>query len=266
MIRASLSVVSVFFCVVSACATGGLGTGADGGKSKDGGIIIAKDSGGGDATKIPQDSGPPPPTDSGGGCAKAPPSNVCGVYPQCGCGAGQTCEVDQQALDGSSSCIGAGTGALGSACTATAGQCGPGLTCIWGQCHSYCGSDGSKCTDPNTNYCVNLTDNSQNPIPNLLICHNDCQLQDPNSCGGAGEGCIYFDVDKVDCYPVGTTTANCNATTSLCPAGQICLTDQTNYFCLPWCRVGQNDCQTGTCNSLGTGAPMVNGVEYGYCQ
>ncbi len=262
MLRASLVIAFVFVSVSSACATGGGGNPTPG---KDGGIVVAKDSGPAkDGSPQPQDSGPLP--DAGGGCAKAPPSNACGVYPQCGCGAQQTCEVDQTALDGSSSCINAGSSGVGQACTQTQGQCAPGLTCIWGQCHEYCGSDGAKCTDPNTNYCINLTDNSQNPIPNLLVCHNDCQLENPSSCGGNGEGCIYFDVDKVDCYPVGTSTANCNATTSICPAGQICLTDQTNYFCLPYCRVGQNDCTSGTCNSLGTGAPMVNGVEYGYCQ
>lgn len=259
----------VGFGIVSACATGGGGGGTpdDAGMKKDVSIV------GLDGSKPVDDSGTPPkkdsgtpPVDSGGNCVTSPPSNVCGVYPQCGCGAAQTCEVDQTALDGSSSCIGAGTKTLGQACTQTSGQCAPGLTCIWGQCHAYCGSDGAKCNVANTNYCVNLTDNNSNPIPNLLVCHNDCELADPNSCGGGGEGCLYFDTDKVDCYPVGTTTANCNATTSFCPAGQLCLTDQTNYFCLPYCRIGGNDCVSpAVCNALAT-PPTVNGQQYGYCQ
>ncbi len=249
--------------VMSACATGGSSSGDDAGK--DGGLILAKDSGGGgDVTVKPNDSGPP--QDAGGSCQKAPPSNVCGVYPQCDCGANQTCEVDQTKLDGSSACVQAGSTQLGGACTATANQCAAGLTCIWGQCHAYCGQDGALCTVTNTNYCVNLTDQNTNPIPNLLVCHNDCELADPNSCGGNGEGCVFFKTDQVDCYPVGTSTATCNATTSICPPGGVCLTDQTNYFCLPWCRIGGNDCTSGTCNSLGTSAPMVNGQEYGYCQ
>jgi hypothetical protein len=252
------------FMIAASCATGGglPDPGKDGGGVKDGG-------GGNDTgttpdsskdTGTPKDTGGPDVIDT---CVKAPPSNVCGVFPQCDCTASQTCEVDQQKLDGSSSCVSAGTKGIGQACTGTASQCAPGLTCIWGQCHAYCGTDGSKCTNANTNYCLNLTDNSQNPIPNLLICHNDCQLEDPSSCGGGNEGCVYFDVDKVDCYPVGTTP-NCTATSSLCPAGQVCLTDKTNYFCLPWCRVGQNDCKTGTCNTLTT--LVVNNVTYGYCQ
>jgi hypothetical protein len=248
--------------IAAACATGGGGgEPTDGGGNKDV-VIVAKDTGTPNDSGGPKDTGPA--IDTGGNCAKAPPSNVCGVYPQCDCGASQTCEVDQTKLDGSSSCVPAGSKGIGQSCTATANQCATGLTCIWGQCHAYCGSEGTMCTQANTNGCINLTDNSQNKIPNLLICHNDCQLEDPNSCGGGGEGCLYFDVDNVDCYPVGTSTATCNATSSLCPAGQVCLTDQTNYFCLPWCRVGQNDCKTGTCNTLST--IVVNNVTYGYCQ
>lgn len=255
-----LLVAGAVFVVASACATGGGSSGEDAGKDSG---IVGKDTGSGSDTGSSNDTGVIGNDTGTDTCQKAPPSNVCGVYPQCDCGSTQTCEVDQAKLDGSSSCVPAGTKTIGQACTQTAGQCGPGLTCIWGQCHAYCGQDGAKCTNANTNYCLNLTDNSQNPIPNLLICHNDCELADPNSCGGGGEGCVYFDVDKVDCYPVGTT-ANCNATTSFCPPGQVCLTDQTNYFCLPWCRVGQNDCTSGTCNALTSNT--VNGVTYGYCQ
>ncbi len=254
-----LFVASTVIFVASACATGGGGTtGGDAGKDSG---IVGKDSSTTDAGTTDTGTTPDTSTDN---CQKAAPSNVCGVYPQCDCGSAQTCEVNQTALDGSTSCVAAGSKTIGQACTQTTGQCAPGLTCIWGQCHAYCGQDGAKCTNANTNYCLNLTDNSQNPIPNLLICHNDCELADPNSCGGAGEGCVYFDVDKVDCYPVGTSTATCNASSSICPPGQVCLTDQTNYFCLPWCRVGQNDCTSGTCNTLST--TTVNGVTYGYCQ
>jgi len=245
------------FSIVSGCATGA------------GNTITLKDSGTGKDSGNPgKDSGNPgndsgnPGNDSGGNCQTSPPSNVCGVYPQCGCGSASTCEVNQQALDGSSSCVPAGSKGIGQACTGTASECAPGLTCIWNVCRPYCGTDGSTCSDPGTNACVNLTDNSSNKIPNLLVCRIDCQLQDASSCGGGGEGCIYVDTDQTDCYPVGTT-ANCNATTSLCPAGQVCLTDQTNYFCLPWCRVGSNDCTSGTCNTLSL---TVSGTTYGYCQ
>ena len=240
---------SLIFVVVSGCATGGGVTKTDGGLTKTDGGGTKTDGGG---TQ----------TDGGGGNTEAGPS-TCVVYPQSGCGSNATCEVDQQALDGSASCVSAGSKGIGQACTQTAGECAQGLTCIWDVCRPYCGTEGTNCTDPGTNACVNLTDNNSNPIPNLLVCRLDCQLQDPSSCGGGNEGCIYVATDQTDCYPVGTTTTNCNATTSFCPAGQVCLTDQTNYFCLPWCRVGGSDCTTGTCNTLSL---TVNGTEYGYCQ
>jgi hypothetical protein len=249
--------------VASACATGGnIGEGNDAGKDSG---ITAKDSGNTNDGSSPSDASTNKDTGTDT-CQKAPPSDVCGVFPQCDCGPTATCEVNQTALDGTSSCVPAGTATIGQACTATANQCAPGLTCIWNECHPYCGTAGAQCTNPNTNACINLTDSNNAPIPNLLVCHIDCELADPNSCGGNGEGCIYFDVDQVDCYPVGTTTANCNATTSICPPGQVCLTDQTNYFCEQWCRINGNDCTSGTCTSLGTNAPTVNGQEYGYCQ
>lgn len=254
---------TVFFALVAACATSGVGggPGTDGGKKDSG--ITEPDSGGGTDSGTTKDSGGG--TDSGGGnCVKSPPSNVCGVYPQCGCGTQQTCEVDQTALDGTSSCIQAGSTGLGQACNQTAGTCAPGLTCIWGQCHAYCGTDGAMCTNANTNYCVNLTDNSQNPIPNLLVCHNDCELASSSSCGGGSEGCIYFDVDKVDCYPVGTSST-CSSTNPNCAPGNVCVNNGSTYFCAPWCRIGGSDCTSGTCNAFGT-PPTVNSQQYGYCQ
>ncbi len=208
--------------------------------------------------------------DTGGGkdvidtCQKAPPSDVCGVFPQCDCGASQTCEVDQTKLDGSSSCIAAGTKTTGQACTGTVNECAPGLTCIWNECHPYCGTAGSTCSDPLTNSCINLTNSSNNPIPNLLVCHINCSLQDPNSCGGGSEGCVYFQTDEVDCYPVGTSTT-CSSTATQCKPGDTCVFDGVStYTCRPWCRIGGSDCTTGTCNAFGT-PPTVKGTQYRYC-
>jgi hypothetical protein len=246
---------------VSACATGGGSPGEDGGTIKDSGVT--KDAGGGNDSSNDSGGGQDSAPDVVDNCVKAPPSNVCGVYPQCDCASKQTCEVNQSQLDGSSSCVAAGTKTRGQSCTATVNECAPGLTCIWGQCHEYCGSDGSMCTSAGTNYCLNLTDNNQKPIPNLLICHNDCQLEDPSSCGGGSEGCVYFDVDKVDCYPVGTAST-CSATTS-CKPGYSCVNQSSVYTCHPWCRVGASDCTTGTCMPFST-PPHWNGYDYGFCQ
>jgi hypothetical protein len=257
---ATISVVALV--VVSACATGALPTNEDAGGHDTG--VTNKDSGSdasGNDGSSGKDSNVPDVIDT---CQKAPPSDICGVFPQCDCPANQTCEVNQTMLNGSSSCIQAGTLGIGQPCTATVNQCAPGLTCIWNECHPYCGTAGTACTNPGTNNCVNLTDSMMNPIPNLLVCHIDCALQDASSCGGGSEGCIYFSDGSTDCYPVGTATT-CSATTE-CKPGDVCVFDGVStYTCDPWCRIGLNDCTIGTCNAFGT-PPTVNGQAYGYCQ
>jgi len=101
-------------------------------------------------------------------------------------------------------------------------------------------------------------------IPNLLVCHINCALQDPNACAGTGEGCIYFATDTVDCYPVGTSTT-CSSSQPECKAGDVCVYDGVStYTCYPWCRIGGSDCTSGICNAFGT-PPTVNSQQYGYC-
>src|SRR2546430_1890124 len=52
-----------------------------------------------------------------GNCKTVPPSNVCGLDPQCGCGAMGTCDVDFQKLDGTTSCVQSmGSGQIKSVC------------------------------------------------------------------------------------------------------------------------------------------------------
>ncbi len=246
---------------LAACATGVVQTGddtflhPDGGKGQDG-SFNGKDSSGN------PDSGGDPPDTSVDNCSKSPPSNVCGVDPQCGC-ASDTCEVDQVKLDGSSACVTAGSTGVGKPCTATASQCGTGLTCIWGVCRPYCGSigDGKKCNKPGTGVCRQLTNNSMAAIQNLVVCSTDCVLNDPNSCGGKS-GCIYDGTNMVtDCYPVGTSQT-CSKTNSNCAPGLICFTtNSVNYMCGKWCKVGGNDCGGKVCGSFNP-KTIVNNIEY----
>ncbi len=232
----------------------------------DGGVITKGDAGGGnDSGNNGSDSGNNG-SDSGnnGNCTTSPPSSVCGVYPQCGCSGG-TCEVDQQKLDGSSSCVTAGSKQIGDACSKTAGECAQGLTCIFGVCRPYCGSDGASCSDPGTGHCKQLTQGqAQTPIQNLLVCSVDCSLTDPNSCGGGGVGCVYDSTNQdTDCYTTGTAMT-CSSTT-FCAPGYECIIDgNNNTLCKQWCHVNGSDCNTGTCTSLGTPV-VVNGVEFGVC-
>lgn len=257
--------------LVTACATGSkvviddTQTGTDAGRESGTMLPPGPDGGGGQPDSGNADSGNPD-TGTPDTCMKAAPSNVCGVDPQCDCGAG-TCEVDHMKLDGTTSCVTAGTSGIGKACTATANQCAQGLTCVWGVCRPYCGSvgDGAACTEAGTGICRQLQDNTMKNIPNMLVCSTDCALDSATSCGGTS-ACIW-DTSKTvtDCYPVPSGNT-CSASQPFCAPGYVCyLPTSTTYACGLWCQVAKNNCTGGkTCTGFGTKI-VVGGVEYGVC-
>lgn len=218
----------------------------------------AKPDGGGKDGSNTKDVAPDAPP----GCKTAPPSNVCGLDPQCGCGA-DTCDIDYAALNGETKCVTAGSGGAGTACDKTVGECAAGLTCVWGVCRPFCSTDGADCGKPGTNKCVQLTDSQSKPILNLLICRLNCSLDDTGqSCGGSGRGCVFIANDVTDCRDesqYGTTTCTQNA--PFCGAGYVCL---TNNQCAKWCDINAPNCGPKTCNPLQT-PPVVNGKTYGVC-
>jgi hypothetical protein len=218
-----------------------------------------------DATPRPDAAGDAAARDGGDGCKRAPPSNVCGLDPQCGCGANETCDVDFQALDGTTHCVAAtGSGGVKSPC-ATTKDCPAGLSCVFKTCRPYCESEGVLCGKAGTNVCAQLT-NGQAPIPNLKVCRLDCQLDDPNACGGNGVGCIYLDAkDRTDCYPVGTALS-CSPNQGFCAPGYNCvILGGTQYTCKRWCRMGGSSCTGGT-TCQGFNPPVeVGGQTWGVC-
>jgi hypothetical protein len=198
-----------------------------------------------------------------GNCKVVPPSNVCGLDPQCGCGAMGTCDVDFQKLDGTTKCVQTmGSGMIKSACKMTT-DCSAGLTCVFGACRPYCSMDMATCPQPGTKICHQLTANNMN-VPNLLICYLDCALDDANACGGANEACVYGGPNETDCRDVtGANMTTCNQQTPMCSPGYVCLTNNT---CAKWCKVGgMNTCGNKTCNSLQTKV-IINNQEFGICQ
>lgn len=229
------------------------GTGSETGPKPDGGS--GKD---GSPTS---DSGPAP--DAPPGCKTVPPSNLCGLDPQCGCGNG-TCDLDYQKLNGETKCVTAGSGNTATACNKTDAECAQGLTCVFGVCRPFCSSDGTDCGKAGTSKCVQLQDSQSNPIQNLLVCRVDCTLDDTGqSCGGNGRGCVFVDTDVTDCFDrsmYGTTSCTQNA--PFCGPGYVCL---TNNQCAKWCNINAPNCGGGkTCQMLQT-PPMVKGKTYGVC-
>lgn len=196
-----------------------------------------------------------PPKDVGGNCKTAPPSNVCGVSPQCGCGSNETCYVTD--ATGTVACIGAGSKPMGSSCKSTS-ECALGLTCELSACHAFC-NQGS-CTDPKTTSCVDLQDGNGGTVPNDSICRIKCSLDSPSTACGTGNCTPINNGAETDCIGAGTSTTCSTSNPWSCQQGAVCLTDNT---CHKWCKVGTS-CPSGSCQALN---PSINvdGVDYGVC-
>lgn len=215
------------------------------------------------STPAPPPEPPPPEPDT---CTRTPPSNACGIFPQCGCGPAETCDVSD--ADGNAECVPAGKAKMGAPCTHTVG-CEKGLTCVFGTCHAYCGAPGA-CGLPGTGDCIQVTASGGAPVPNLNVCLVSCDLRDPMSCGGtttAGTGvCVVGDDGKTDCQRGGNKGLNQSCTND-CGPGLVCVLSGTATVgtCKKWCRVNTNDCGgSAVCGGFQTPV-MVNGVEYGRC-
>jgi hypothetical protein len=271
---------SALACGFVACATadGSVGDISDAGDESttpintvDGSMpVVKKDSGtsGGDT-----DSGQIGDPDSGTGCSKAPPSNKCGVAPQCGCAPTETCDVLDN--NGNVDCIAAGTAGPGKACTTTAG-CALGSTCAGGACKPYCPAGtstdggGGKCNLTGTSTCVQAIVNNK-PIPNLALCRIACDLVNPTSCDVANApagvvGCDLDNTNQPDCFTASATNPPSCAAANCAPAN-VCVTlaNDGGSVCKHWCKVGDNTpCGAGTCSGFATKL-LVNGVEYGAC-
>jgi hypothetical protein len=210
-------------------------------------------------------------------CKTVAPNNRCGLDPQCGCGANETCEVTNETT-GATSCLTAGGATLGRPCTQT-GDCLAGLTCEYGACRPYCTTPRSKCTVGGTDLCVEIMGPDSKPILNKSVCTIQCDPRNPgpvcgtNACHWFAD---YYKPSKVsDCNFGGTTKAYDVAcvSTSSCLPGHACITwpqALDKKECQQWCRIGQapSDCPSGfTCRDYyGVDAPVINGVKEGLCQ
>jgi hypothetical protein len=283
-------VVALGACLLALGFSGACATTSDTYSDADSGIMTVdgdaggtkKDGGGADATTGGgKDSGPGDNTtdgSTGGGgdaatCVKDPPSNMCGVAPQCGCGVGETCDV--QSNGGDVACIASGTAAQGKACTTTAG-CAQGLSCAGNVCRPYCPAgtaDAAACGLSGTTTCVYV---GQPAIPNFHVCGIACDLVSPTACDPASAiatvGCVVDDKGNTDCQKMGANTSGQTCTyVSDCAPGFTCVgitfgDGGTASECEQWCKVGTaNACPMNkTCSGFQTKV-IVGGVEYGSC-
>jgi hypothetical protein len=214
-------------------------------------------------------------------CETVPPTNKCGLDPQCGCGPNETCDVTSE-VTGATSCLTAGTTTLGRPCMTTS-DCIAGLLCDYGACRPYCKTAGEKCTVGGTDLCVAVMDANNKPVPNKSVCTIQCDPRSPQAVCGAGNACLWYPTlyapNKVsDCNFGGSITAysttHCVDSTD-CVPGTACIQHPNKNIgleCEQWCRIGQaGDCPTTpanlTCKDVyGADAPMINGVKLGVCQ
>jgi hypothetical protein len=269
----------LFFVFVGAVAVSACAKGPDAGSTPDDDIPNHTS----EPTEPPEGNGPSlppsgPAPDGGSGdastgtdagsCVTTPPSNACGLAPQCGCGASGTCEVTNT-LNGSVGCVTAGSGPLASPCTTTS-ECAAGLTCARGACRPYCATPGT-CTGTGVGACTALRDAGGTQIPNSNVCTLSCNLLDPSAACGSN-ACIWDSTLGVnDCRRSGTKAAKEKCTKSEdCMPGLGCMNDVIlGRVCSRWCRVGNSDdCgPLKMClNVYGSNAPTESGEPLGHCQ
>lgn len=200
--------------------------------------------------------------DTGAACVLTPPSNKCGIYPNCGC-AGTTCDfvLDSGEANLPTACtpsVGAATG--GQRCTVTT-DCAEGLTCVNEMCHEFCANPGDPCTGIYSD-CRN-----HDSTTGFNVCGIKCDLTSSTSCGTLGCVAVAAGASEAtsDCEPVGTKTVGQSCTVVLdCAPGLNCVNTGSS-LCKQVCVSGTSTCPGSVaCASLA--APIVvDGITYGYC-
>lgn len=183
----------------------------------------------------------------GGGCdATIPEGDECLTDPDCGCPAGQTCRVME---DASRACSPTGDTTAQAPC-GNNGDCGPGLACMEGLCRPYCDPDESTCDDDSL--CAEVLYEGQSV--GIGACLGLCDPIHPETAGngftpcGAGAECvagdINYDYTLAHCMPApeepGPLVGACDDANP-CGAGATCVIGR----CFPYCRE-TDDCNGAT--------------------
>jgi hypothetical protein len=204
-------------------------------------------------------------------CSSGPDAGeACSPACQTGCACGR-CNV----VNGTPTCVSAGTVKLGDVCNPNADNCAPGLICLsetcgngLARCYRHCTADeqcdGSRCT-------ITIEDSKGNNTPYLT-----CDVP-PRTCNPVdGSGCPSV---SLNCYLTSANETLCDCPTnpakqggpndpctfySDCGAGFICIAGvggQTTPHCHFVCDVSAPSCP----NSEPKCTPAGTGSKYGYC-
>jgi hypothetical protein len=263
---------------------GGGGGGGNGGGGGGGGTAVA------DLSVVPDLATPPDLAqipDLAQACVLNVPSSQCGIFPQCGCGGGQNCNVENNTT-GQAMCAAAGATPDWNNCSGNGdAQCKKGSSCVDGVCSPFCG--GTADCPGAYRECLQVVNGSNQNIPGFKVCSQFCDPTNPQSSSGGYSACG----PNVNCYPgsdpgristclgpttaSGTQDANCkngsSGDTSKCAPGYACVHETdvfggSYYTCYKFCKVGvAGECSafSGTsCKSFGT-KQFAGGQEIGGC-
>lgn len=242
---------------VTACASGEVATGPDGGGGK---------------TDDPRGGG-------GADCPGVP----CDLISQCGCRDGEACDLAPGAPTAEeTACRLAGDGDARSTCSGPA-DCAAGFVCQEGQCWRWCEGDD----DCGGGHCLPAFGD----VVGAQTCSKPCEPGSASDCPD-GFACRYYLHDETgpdtydghefeysDCSPAGDGThgVDCaEAGDAACAAGYGCYDiswedGSTTTECRQICVVsvgGQpadNRCEVGTCHEWLDPGAVIGDVEYGTC-
>ena len=196
-----------------------------------------------------------------GGTCMAPVSGPCDTSPQCGCPAGQACDLAD--FTGATACFPSQNVPISSYCSYVQGECVPGASCFTFGCKKLC-EVNADC--PSYGKCVQGEQNGS-PVPHWKLCTDQCLPWNPSATCGAGLTCSFWSSEGVNpgatvCQKsISTSTTTCTPPLH-CAPGYTCLADN---MCYKFCRVGGSDCPSSyTCFSLGAGY-FVGTTEVGIC-
>jgi hypothetical protein len=249
-------------------SSGGTSTSSSGGTSTSSSGGSTSSSGGSSSGATSSSGGSTSSSGGIGACVTTAPSNACGLDPQCGCAANETCNIANKST-GAVSCSLAGGGPLASLCT-TSSQCAKGFTCAYGACRPYCSTLNTACTTSGTGMCTELWENGA-AVPNGKVCTISCDLRNPSTVCGSNN-CIYdASVKAADCDKAGTKALyDACSTYNECGQGLACVNHPFyGPECEKWCRVGMDsDCSVfEVCEDVyGVNAPSQGGYTLGHCQ
>jgi hypothetical protein len=193
----------------------------------------------------------------------------CGIAPQCGCNATDTCDLDDT---GNKACVPAGTGIAGRPCLGTR-ECARGLVCSSGVCRTPCETAGASCPGAREGSCgpYPKAETGAGSSIQYTACAVTCDYGDEGSCGFkpgdlVAAACVYrASTNAVECLKVRNVQLQsgvCNADAE-CGAGRVCVPSAGFSSCRRLCKVG-DPTSCGGCGAFAT-PRVVAGVTYGFC-